>query len=575
MKKMLALLLAILMVLSMAACSAKEEPAKSTTEETSTEKPSAETPKEEQPAAESGEKRYLKVALGLNDTLSGLKPTVTAGNGYVIQWIFATLMRYDVETGEYVPCMAEKVDISGDGLTYTAHLRKDANFHDGTPVTADDVIFTFNQVIIGGGMRSTKLSAIEGYDAAVAGEADTVSGIQKVDDKTVVFTLSQPNSLFMEALSNGCFSILPAHYFEGCDLQGIKDNAEFWSHPVGSGAYYVSETAYPNYIVLSAYDGYFETPGIENILCTYYADQEATYAAMIAGEIDVLSGLEEEPANNIVSQNSDIEPVVIDSTYHRLWWLNTSGVAGNGSAHPSLQNARVRQALSMIMDRDSICQLYGDLAVPANSHININMDEYNKALPEIKRDVEAAKQILEEEGFDFNTPLRLYANYADQITADFMELTVQMLAEAGVQATYVIDANWQEYLATTDYDFRYAANMTNNVVDFYNTFEGAAPGSTGNAGSNFDVENPEKEAERQARYVDLVRAWKSTLDAGERQKILDQLQLNAYEDMYCINLYSLNIVNLYNTAHVTGYPIFARDYEEIVDFHYSDWQFVG
>lgn len=124
-----------------------------------------------------------------------------------------------------------------------------------------------------------------------------------------------------------------------------------------------------------------------------------------------------------------------------------------------------------------------------------------------------------------------------------------------------------------DYDFRYAANMTNNVIDFYATFEGAPPPAAGGA-APFDVENAELEAERQARYTELINAYKATLDPEEQTEILNQLQMNAYEDMYNIILYTQGTYNLYNTANISGFPDYARDYEEIVDFKFSEWQLV-
>lgn len=571
MKKRIALLLAMVMVFGLLAGCGSKDPG--TTAETTGSTAAAENTEETTTAAAetTGTAKYLKVQLGLNDTLSGLKPTVTAGNGYILQWIFDTLMRYDTETSEYIPALAEKLDISDDGLVYTVTLR-DNYFHDGTPVTADDVVFTYTQIICGGGMRVAKLSAIEGYDAAKDGTTDVVTGIQKIDDKTVSFTLSQRNSLFIEALSNGCFAILPAAYFEGMNLEQIKENSEFWSQPIGCGAYYVSEVSYPNYIVLTRNESYYDPAGIENILCTYYADLEAAYAAMIAGEIDFLTGLEEEPANNILAQNADIEGITVDSTYHRWFMVNNSGSAGSGESHPSLQNARVRQALNLLLDKDAICQLYGELAEPSNSHINPNMPEYNSDLPVWQRDIEGAMQILDEEGFNYDIPIRIYANYTDQITADFLELVVQNLAEGGVTATYVIDGNWQEYLANTDYDLRYAANMSFNVIDFFNF---AAFGGQGTAAaSNYPIEDETFKAYQLARYDDLITAWKSSLDPVEQKEILDQLQYNEYEDMYNIPLYSLNIINLYNNAHVTGMPVYARDYEEVVAFHFSDWKLI-
>ncbi len=577
MKKWIALLLVLVMALSLlTACAKDEAPAASTGDSTPATGSSGDAASGnavgDAPAESTGEKQYLKFTLGLNDTLSGIKDTYTAGYATLQQWLFCTLMKYDTEAGEYVPALAEKLDVSDDGLVYTVTL-KDSKFHDGTPITADDVVFTFTNAVLGHAGRVSKLSSIEGYEAAFNDETDTVSGIQKIDDRTVQFTLSQPNSVFVEALSNGSFGILPAAYFEGMTGAAIKENAAFWSQPVGSGAYYVSETAYPNYIVLTRFDDYYDPAGIENVLCTYYADYEAMYAAMIAGELDWISGLEEEPAMNIMAQNSDIEGIPVETTYHRWFVMNTSGTAGDQASHPSLQNPRVRHALDMLIDKEAICQLYGSLASPLTTHVNASMPEYNSDIPLWKRDVEGAKKILEEENYDFNTPLRLYANYTDQITADFLELVVQNLAEGGVTATYTIDGNWQDYLESANYDFRYMATSSPIKTAFYEL--NSIAGLNATLVGNYPVGDPEFAAYQKARYDDLITAYKATLDPVEQKEILDQLQYNGYEDMYDLVLYSLGSYEMVNTKHFAGMPVVPPDYSEICDFKFSNWSLVN
>ena len=121
MKKLIALLLAAsVMVGAFAGCSANTPSGPSDTSNTS------------------GETNYLRLETGLNDTLSALKPLSAAG--YTTTWcmLCSTLMKYQPETGEYVPALAEKCEVSPDGLTYTVTLG-DHTFHDGTPITADDL----------------------------------------------------------------------------------------------------------------------------------------------------------------------------------------------------------------------------------------------------------------------------------------------------------------------------------------------------------------------------------------------------------------------------------------------------
>ena len=575
MKRITALLLAVLMLLTLlAGCGANE----ATTPDSGTgtgEDTSTDDKKDENTDTNTDEEKgegYLRISVGLNDTLSALKPINVAGYTFVSQLIFGNLMRYDMDAGEYIPALAEKLDISDDGLVYTVTLG-DNYFHDGEPITADDVVFTYTNAITGAGGRCSKLSSIVGYQEAYNGETDTVEGIQKVDDKTVTFTLSQRNSLFVEALANGCFGIIPEHILGGMTRAEIDEYAEYWEAPIGSGAYYVSETNYPNYIVLTAFEDYYDPSGIKNVLCTYYADQEAIYTAAIAGELDYLPGEEEAAANNVTSQNSDLEMVVAESTYRRWFMVNCSDTAGDQATHPSLKNAKVRQALNMLLDKDAMCQLMGSLAVPLTSQINPNLEEYNTDLPTFERDVEGAKKILDEEGFDYDTPIRIFANYTDQQTVDFLELVVQNLADGGVTAEYTIDGNWQPYLSVQDYDFRLAGGMSNDVINFYADL--CTYGLSDYTKGNFFYDDPDWIAYQTERYNDLVDAFKASLDPVEKKEIIDQLQFNEMEDMYYIPLYALNNINIYNTAHWSGIAVYPRDYEEIADFNFSNWTLLG
>ena len=181
--------------------------------------------------------------------------------------------------------------------------------------------------------------------------------------------------------------------------------------------------------------------------------------------------------------------------------------------------------------------------------------------------MEGAVAILEEEGFDFDTPIRIYSNYTDQETADFLELVKQQLAEGGVQVEYTIDGNWQEYLAAADYDFRYAGGQNAADVNWYEHYAISARSST--TIGNFPMDNEEFVAYTTARYDDLINAYKASQDANEQKEILDQLQYNAYEDMYDIPLYTLANVSLYSSRF--NMPVLTNDYYEFCDWHFSTW----
>jgi len=475
MKRFLAILLVMVLCLTLlAGCGKTNEPAPSeTTTPTETTKP-AETSKPaetEKPAettpAEPEEPQYLKLGLSLNDNLSGLRSTYINGNLLQFRMLFSSLLVYEPDTGEYLPCLADTWTVSPDGKEYTVTLG-DHKFHDGTPITADDVVFTYSMAIRANANNVAKLSLVDGYAAAKDGTADTVPGIQKVDEKTVKFVLTAPDSLFMTALANGYFSILPAAYFEGMTPTEVKETPEFWKTPVGSGPYMISETNYPSYITLTRFEDYHEPAGVKDVLLTYYTDASAGEAAWIAGEVDIGYNTSYDSAVSVTSGNPDVESLVVPSLYGRFLRVNYSGTAGDGESHPSLSNVKVRHALNMLLDKESVAILYNqELSAPLTTRVNPSSPNYNTDIPLWKRDVEGAKKILDEEGFRYDIPLRFYSHYEDQVTADLFELFKQNLAEVGIEMTYVMDKNHQPIAAVTDYDIRLEAGMFPNVVETY------------------------------------------------------------------------------------------------------------
>ena len=105
-------------------------------------------------------------------------------------------------------------------------------------------MFSYNYQIYAGGARVSLASSLLGFNEAQNLEAETCEGIKKIDDKTVQFTLSAPNHLFMMALANSNFGILPAAQFEGMSWTEINEYEEFWKKPIGSGAYMIDQTQY-------------------------------------------------------------------------------------------------------------------------------------------------------------------------------------------------------------------------------------------------------------------------------------------------------------------------------------------
>ncbi|MCC6943528.1 MAG: hypothetical protein IT335_03065, partial [Thermomicrobiales bacterium] len=138
----------------------------------------------------------------------------TAGNDeQVIRAIFGTLVTMDDRLNP-TPDLAETIDISEDGATFTFTLREGLTFNDGTPLTSRDAAFTFERALNPqtGSVWMGRLSGIAGAAAYADGSADSISGIETPDDRTLVVTLAEPNATFLLTLGNFTgFGILPEH----------------------------------------------------------------------------------------------------------------------------------------------------------------------------------------------------------------------------------------------------------------------------------------------------------------------------------------------------------------------------
>lgn len=160
-------------------------------------------------------------------------------DGNAQQPIFASLVVTD-DSGQYIPDLAEKWDISSDQLTYTFHLRDNLKFSDGSPLTADDVAFSltlFNDPAYSGGSDFSDIG-IKGVDAYKSGKADSISGIRVIDERTITIETTKVNPLTLGVLGG---QVLSKSYY-GKDYQrGHLDYLkDLYGKPLGAGPYKLS-----------------------------------------------------------------------------------------------------------------------------------------------------------------------------------------------------------------------------------------------------------------------------------------------------------------------------------------------
>ena len=190
------------------------------------------------PALADTPKQGGSIIVTYKDDMATLDPAIGYDwqNWSMINSMFTRLMDYKPGTAELFPSLAESYTISPDGLTYTFKLNPKAKFTNGRAVVAADVKYSIERAVNPAtkGPGAGFFHSIAGSDALTAGKAQTISGIEAVDDTTVKFTLSQPDATFLNVLALNFASVVPKEVAEA-------EGADFGKKPVGSGAYSLKE----------------------------------------------------------------------------------------------------------------------------------------------------------------------------------------------------------------------------------------------------------------------------------------------------------------------------------------------
>jgi peptide/nickel transport system substrate-binding protein len=256
----------------------------------------------------------------------------------LVDLIFDGLTRYN-EDGDLVPALAEGWEVSEDRQTITFQLRDDVFWHDGQPVTSEDVTFTYGLLQDDSFPPSTKSSAL--WQGVI---------IRTVDSNQVVFELPEPYGPFLEATT---MAIVPAHILQDVDIVDLTEN-RFNQVPVGTGPFMVqlgNDWQRTGTLRLIPNPNYWrEGTMLDGIDIRFYADYEEVAEAFRREEIQAISNLEGDMAE--IGALPDIEIYTSpDSTFTQLIF----NLSETGS--PAVQDAEVRQALAKGLGRDLLVDL--------------------------------------------------------------------------------------------------------------------------------------------------------------------------------------------------------------------------
>ncbi len=360
---------------------------------------------------------------GIGEPSVFLPPLVTdSASSTITSLVYSSLLRIGKDL-DYEPDLAESWEVSEDGLQLTFHLRKDVKFHDGRPLTADDVVFTYEALMDPETPSPYKPDFMD------------VEKFEKVDDYTVRITYREA---FAPALgSYAGLRILPKHLLEGTKL--TESDLRF--NPVGSGPYKFVEWRKGDRVILRANEDFYRgEPKITEYVLRVIPDQATTFLELKAGGIDQMTPTP-------VQYDRQTDTKFFKDNINKFDYLGFGYTyLGFNNLDPRFKDKRVRKAISMAINRDELVSgvLLG-LGEPANGPYKPGAWYYDENIKPTPFDPEGARKLLEEAGYTYKDGVMLQpdgkpfsftilTNQGNESRRKTAEIIQRRLAELGVQA---------------------------------------------------------------------------------------------------------------------------------------------
>ncbi len=507
MKRVLALLLALCMVFSLAACTSSQpaEPAEPA-ESTETTQP-AETTEPAQTAepARTDLNLVMATVLGTDDPQQNNQI-----NGQLLMWNVYEGLFFVTDTGELEPRIAESYEVADDDVTYTVKLRKGVKFHNGEELTSEDVVHSFER--------------IRNYPA-YASSYENVASVEAVDDYTVKITSSEPIAIFMPTICN-------VKIVSKTDSEKFGEDAgiDFEHTMAGTGPYYFTEFKPDTSIGLAAFEDYYlGAAPIKTVHYKVMTDASTILAALETGEVDFASV---STANvPVVEGNDHLQSILNPSThdsYIKFDWMENEALA----------DKRVRQAICYALNKEEIMygcyDGYGDLAgnfaregLVFGATSDVETYEYNP---------EKAKELLKEAGYENGVDIGTLWAVGTLYFAQGAQIMQQELADVGITVKCeLLEQKTVEgaiFRGEADWDMAFHGGaMAVDSDNFYNWMFNPVSGTyvgVGSGGQRFDI-NP--------RLVELGQQAKTELDRSKREELYHEFWQLAQEEAYVIAIF--------------------------------------
>lgn len=437
MKRTLVMILALVMVLSLfAGCGNKPAENDQPGETQNSAENNTPTTSEDQ-----GPKQLDLIRIGITKWPSTLDPVVEMGNKSTrwINQVFDTLL-YAEADGTITSYICESWEMI-DEVTAEFKLKEGITFHNGYPLTAEDIKFSFDRVLFDeAGYSDPNISAL----------VRTITNVEVVDELTVRMTTAAPDPILFSRVSSGLsVFIVSKQYVEEVGTE------VFGTAPVGTGPYKVDSIT-PENMILSYYEGYYgDAPCAKQLEYRYIAEETALVTGLITGEIDIAPDVSFSAAAMLKAQTNDVQVCNAPTSTGHLLRFKTKD--------SNTSDKLLRQALSLAIDRQLLVDtLWEGYATVPNGY---NYPEfgayYIEDYPTYEYNVEKAKDLLAQSSYNGEViSFQLIPGYY-AMGAEAAEAIVDMWKEIGVNAqveyveaiktsTIVDMANWSNGLRFED-----------------------------------------------------------------------------------------------------------------------------
>jgi peptide/nickel transport system substrate-binding protein len=436
---------------------------------------------------------------------------------YIHDYVFESLFERDPDTLEFRPMLADKWQISPDGLVITFHLDPRAKFSDGTPVTPEDVIFTYETIA----NKDVDCAGLRSY-------FEDCKGCEKVDDHTVRFTWKKP---YFKSLELSAIVVLPKHVYEFKDPKEFNDLSR---KLVGSGPYVFKEWKTGQHIILERNPNYWlYKPAIDSIVFRFILEEQAEVQSMLAGDLDYVSvtpewwvKLQSQP--DVVKRFQWWRYSISADGYNYIGWNNE---------RPPFNDKRVRQAMTQLIWREQLLKhMWYDVGSVATGPFWPRSPQVDPAIKPWPYDRKAALKLLKEAGWEdrngdgwlrdaagnkFEFEFRSSAN--SQLVRDVVRVIQEEFRRAGIDMHVRLFefAVFMKVLDNRDFDATMLSWGGGDIEDDpYQIWDSKSIGKQGSNHINF--RNPE--ADR------LIETARGTVDPVKRNELFREFHRLIHEE---------------------------------------------